>query len=163
VALLSAAGYRVTAASRQRDKEAWLRALGAAAVISSEEVLDDSSKPMVRGRWAGAVETVGGPLLESILRSTQHRAVVTCCGMIGGVGISTNIFPFILRGLTLIGIDSAECPLALKKEIWERLASEWKPEQLGTLRTEIALAEVPEHIALMKEGSTVGRVVVNHP
>ena len=163
VSLLAAAGYQVTAATRQEDHVDWLTSLGASAVISTDEVLDDSGKPMLRPRWAGAVETVGGPLLESILRSTQRRAVVTCCGMIGGTAISTNIFPFILRGLTFVGIDSAECPMAMKKEIWGRLATDWKSAHFDVLRETILLENIPERIARMKQGQTRGRVVVTHP
>ena len=162
VLLLAEAGYEVVACTRQSDKEDWLQDLGASGIVSPDEVLDESTRPMLKGRWVGAVDTVGGPLLESILRSTHHRAVVTCCGMIGGTAVSTNIFPFILRGLTLVGIDSAECPMDMKHEIWRLLSTDWKTEKLAALTTRVALKDLPNHIEAMRTGQTIGRIVVVH-
>ena len=160
VALLAARGFEVVAASRDPEKARWLRELGAADIVDANELVDDSGKPMLKGRWAGAVETVGGPVLESLTRSMMHRGVLTCCGMIAGTRLHTNVFPFILRGLTLVGIDSAECPRDLKERLWHRLAGEWAPPTLDPLRREISLEDVPDAIRDMLDGNSRGRVVV---
>ncbi|MDF3130699.1 YhdH/YhfP family quinone oxidoreductase [Kiritimatiellaeota bacterium B1221] len=160
VALLAAAGFEVVAASRDPQKAAWLIELGAKRIIPAEELTEDSGKPMLKGRWAGAVETVGGPTLEVLTRSMMHRGVITFCGMITGIELKTNVFPFILRGLSLIGIDSAECPIDQKKELWQKLATDWKSEKLEALCREISLEETPEALSNMVKGSTRGRTVV---
>ncbi len=160
VALLAAAGFEVVAASRDPQKAAWLIDLGAKRIIPAEELTEDSGKPMLKGRWAGAVETVGGPTLEVLTRSMQHRGVITFCGMITGMELKTNVFPFILRGLSLIGIDSAECPLPMKKELWQKLAGDWKSDKLEALCREIRLEDTPVALADMAKGKTRGRTVV---
>ncbi|MGA0332707.1 MAG: YhdH/YhfP family quinone oxidoreductase [Kiritimatiellia bacterium] len=160
VALLASAGFTVVAASRNPQQAAWLIDLGASRVIPAEELVEDSGKPMLKGRWAGAVDTVAGKTLEVLTRSMQHRGVITCCGMITGTELNTNVFPFILRGLSLIGIDSAECPMPLKKALWTKLGAEWKSDKLEALCREITLEETPEALAGMLAGSTRGRTVV---
>jgi putative YhdH/YhfP family quinone oxidoreductase len=162
VSLLAQSGYEVAACTRQESQTDWLKCLGAERVIAPEDVRVETDRPLVQGRWAGAVDTVGGALLESILRSTRHRGVVTCCGMIGGAELNTSIFPFILRGVTLAGIDSAECPMAIKKEIWHRLSTEWKPARLEDLQTVVPLSELLHQVGLMRDGQTRGRVVIEH-
>lgn len=162
VALFSQAGYRVVAATRNPDRAQWLKEVGAADIISVDEVLDDSPKPLRKGRWAGAVDTVAGKTLESILKTTEHRGVITICGMITGSDLNTSVFPFILRGVSLVGIDSAECPLGMKRDIWELLSTVWHPgPHLETLATEISLQDVPEHLEAMMAGKTRGRTLVN--
>ncbi len=160
VALLARAGYRVVAASRRPADADWLRGLGAAELIDAATLLEDSGKPMLRGRWAGAVDTVGGKTLEVLTRSMQHRGVLTCCGMITGAQLHTNVFPFILRGLTLIGIDSAECPLSMKKEIWHLLGTDWRFDAPAAMMREIALADAPGALGAMLSGASRGRMVV---
>lgn len=160
VALLASAGFTVVASSRDPQHAAWLIDLGASRVIPAAELLEDSGKPMMKGRWAGAVDTVAGKTLEVLTRSMQHRGVITFCGMITGIELHTNVFPFILRGLSLIGIDSAECPMPLKKALWQKLATEWKSDKLETLCREISLEEAPAALAEMINGKTRGRTVV---
>jgi putative YhdH/YhfP family quinone oxidoreductase len=160
VNLLAAAGFTVVAASRDPQHATWLIDLGAARVIPSEEMLEDSGKAMLKGRWAGAVDTLAGKTLEVLTRSMQHRGVITFCGMITGVELNTNVFPFILRGLSLIGIDSAECPMPLKKALWQKLGREWKSENLEALCREITLEEAPAALQDMLNGKTRGRTVV---
>ncbi len=163
VALLAAAGHRVVAATRDPAKAEWLRGLGAAELISSETLLEDTGRPLLKGRWAGAVETLGGRTLSVLTRSMRHRGVITCCGMITGDELRTSVFPFILRGLTLVGIDSAECPMDMKREIWERLDGEWRPADLEALAQEIPLAAAADALAAMRGGVTRGRTVVRIP
>lgn len=160
LALLARAGFNVTASSRQPEKASWLLDIGAADILPAEQVSEDNGKPMLKGRWAGAVETVGGKTLEVLTRSMKHRGIITCCGMITGSELHTNVFPFILRGLTLIGIDSAECPMPMKKEIWAKLAADWKPECLDQIAREIPLSEAADALADMKSGQSRGRTVV---
>lgn len=159
VVLLSHLGYEVVAATRNPDNAAFLRDLGAAGIVDSAELIDDSAKPMLRARWAGAVETVGGPLLATAIRSTHRRAVITFCGMIAGAELTTSVFPFILRGLRLIGIDSAECPIAEKRALWARLGDAWRPPRLDALRTTEPFTAIPDQLARLERGDTRGRVV----
>lgn len=162
VALLARAGFKVVASSRSPEQATWLLDIGATYLLPATELTEDSGKPMLKGRWAGAVETVGGKTLEVLTRSMQHRGVLTCCGMITGSELHTNVFPFILRGLSLIGIDSAECPMPMKKEIWAKLAADWKlqPDILDLIATEIPLSEAATALADMKNGHSRGRTVV---
>lgn len=163
VCLLAQAGFRVAACTRKTDQEEWLKGLGAERVMGPEELRVEVDKPLVQSRWAGAVDTVGGPLLESVLKSTRHRGVVTCCGMTGGTALNTTVFPFILRGVTLAGIDSAECPIEEKKRMWGQLGGPLKPLRLEALETRISLFELAGQVERMREGRTRGRVVIEHP
>lgn len=163
VCLLAHLGYEVVAATRNPDNVEFCKSIGAREVISTSDVIDESKRPLLKSRWAGVVETVGGPLLETAIRSMQRRGVITFCGMIASSDLNTTVFPFILRGLRLIGIDSAECPLDQKVELWNRLASDWKPSKLAALRDDHGFDEVPDMIAKMKSGETRGRVVFTLP
>jgi putative YhdH/YhfP family quinone oxidoreductase len=163
VALLAAAGFRVVAASRNPENAQWLEEIGAAERIAAATLLEDSGKPLLKGRWAGAVETIGGKTLEVLTRSMQHRGIITFCGMITGSELHTNVFPFILRGLSLIGIDSAECPIEMKREIWGLLAGEWRLRCFDKLAREIPLSEAADALRRMREGVTRGRTVVRIP
>ena len=98
---------------------------------------------MLESRWAAAVDTVGGFILGTLLRSTQYRGCVTACGLVAGTALPATVYPFLLRGVTLCGIDSAKCPREPRLAIWHRLASEWKLDNLAPLRREITLGEVP--------------------
>jgi len=160
VSMLASKGYTVYAASRRPEEAEWLKDLGAAELIDASELTEDNGRPMQKGRWAGAVETVGGKTLEMLTKSMQHRGIITCCGMITGKDLNTNVFPFILRGLTLIGIDSAECPIDQKRDIWKVLGGEAKPAHLDALMHEITLSEAPDALKKMINGKTQGRQIV---
>ncbi|MCG8624300.1 MAG: oxidoreductase, partial [Proteobacteria bacterium] len=95
--------------------------------VPRDHAEDSSGKPLLAARWAGAVDTVGGTTLATLIRSTQHRGCVAACGMVGGVDLAMTVFPFILRGVTLDGIDSASCPMPERLEIWNKLAGPWRP------------------------------------
>jgi alcohol dehydrogenase len=163
VCLLAHLGYEVVAATRSPENVEFLRALGAHEIVSSSELVDASDRPLLKARWAGVVETVGGKLLETAIRSTERRAVITFCGMIGGARLETSVFPFILRGLRLIGVDSAECPLDQKVDLWCKLAGGWKPSTLSMLRDPREFDELPALVERMRSGATRGRVVVRVP
>lgn len=160
VALLSKAGFEVIAATRSESRTSFLEELGANSVVSSAELSEISKRPLLSGKYDNAVDTVGGVVLENILKLVRHRGAVTCCGMIDSADLNTSVFPFILRGLKLIGIDSAECPIAIKREIWQKLESEWRPHCLEKIATEITLEDAPNYLELMLKGKTTGKLVV---
>ncbi|MCH8045925.1 MAG: YhdH/YhfP family quinone oxidoreductase [Planctomycetes bacterium] len=160
VAILARLGYEVVAVTGKPDAHDFLRQLGAAHVIGRDEVTDDGRKPLLAERWAGGVDTVGGAVLTNLLRSTQHRGCVTACGLVAGTDLPLSVYPFILRGVTLAGIDSAQCPMAARREIWTKLAGEWKPDDLASLATRIDLSQLDEKIADILAGSIRGRVLV---
>jgi acrylyl-CoA reductase (NADPH) len=163
VALLSHLGYEVVAATRDLKQSDFLKSIGAKAVINSQECCDDSTRPLLKSQWAGVVETVGGKLLETAIRSTQRRGVITFCGMILSPNLNTTVFPFILRGLRLIGIDSAECPIEQKIEMWDLLSGPWYTPLIDQLKQVKSFHEIPQQLDLMKDGSTRGRIVFKIP
>jgi putative YhdH/YhfP family quinone oxidoreductase len=162
VAILARAGYRVTASTGKSSDEAFLRDLGAAEVIPRDGVTAGSERPMMRERWAGCVDVVGGDTLAAAVKSTRYGGAVTCCGLVGSTELPLNVFPFILRGVSLIGIDSVKCPAVTRGQIWKKLAGEWKPERLQDMTTEVSLEGLEEKIQAMLRGGIRGRVVVKH-
>ncbi len=160
ISLLAARGYHVVAASRAAEDAAWLKQLGAMEWIDSRQLLEDSGRPMLKSRWAAAVDTLAGKTLELLIRSMQPRGVIAFCGMITGTDLHSNVFPFILRGLSLIGVDSAGCPMDEKREIWNWLGAEGRPAALESLVTELRLDDVPQALAAMARGESHGRQVV---
>ncbi len=161
VGILSKIGYKVTAVSGKSDAEEFLKKLGAKEIIGREEAADDGGKPMLKGRWAGAVDTVGGDILATTLKSTDMDGTVTCCGLVASPDLPINVFPFILRGVTLVGIDSQNCPMDRRLDIWERLAGEWKLDQLEDMTRETDLENLTGEIDTILRGGQKGRVVVN--
>jgi acrylyl-CoA reductase (NADPH) len=137
VSILSNLGYSVTAVNGHNDRTDYLISLGATEVLPLEEAIDTSPKPLLDQRWAAAVDAVGGPLLETAIKYVGRHGIVTTCGNVGGADLNTSVYPFILRGITLAGIDSATTPMGLRKKIWEGLAGEWKIPNLAHITTEI--------------------------
>ena len=160
VSILSRLGYRVTAVSGRADAAAFLQSLGAAEVIDVKDASDDSGRPLLKGRWAGSVDTVGGEILATTLKSTHLHGAVACCGNVASAELPINVFPFILRGVTLYGIDSQNCPMPARRKVWERLAGEWKIDHPEGLVTEIGLQELDGAIQKMKERRHRGRTIV---
>ncbi len=163
VSLLCHLGYRVVAASGKEADHTFLHTLGAADIISREQVITGHERPMLKERWAGVVDVVGGTTLAAAIKSTRYGGAVTCCGLVGSIELPLNIYPFILRGVTLFGIDSVNCPTPLRQQIWHKLASEWKPPHLSQIATEIPLELLEEHISTILQGGIRGRVVVKLP
>lgn len=159
VAILAKEGFHVTAASG-KAAENFLTALGAEEIISREQASGGASRAMLRPRWAGVIDTVGGEILAKALKTTKPCGAVTCCGNVASGELPVTVYPFILRGITLIGIDAAECPLALRQTIWDKLGQEWKLPMLAELSTEISLEQLSEHIDLILQGKIKGRMVV---
>jgi putative YhdH/YhfP family quinone oxidoreductase len=161
VAMLAKAGYSVVAATGKPEAASFLESLGACEVIGREKVMDIPERPLMKGRWAGVVDTVGGPYLACALKSTLFGGAVTTCGNVASPELSMTVYPFILRGVSLLGIASAECPDDIRREIWRKLAGEWKLANPEELCTEISLAEVDACIDKMLRGESSGRILIN--
>jgi putative YhdH/YhfP family quinone oxidoreductase len=161
VALLAKAGFQVAAVSGKPAAHEFLKSLGAAAVLDRDEVLDKSNKPLLGARWAGAVDTVGGETLATLIKAMRRAGCVAACGLVGGPELHLTVYPFILRGVTLAGIDSAECPMEKRRELWAKLAGPWKPAQLESLATtSVSLDGVAEQVQKILKGQVMGRVLV---
>jgi len=160
VSILSGLGYQVAAISG-KDSAAFLKSLGAKEIIQRSEMEDSSGRPLLRSRFAAAVDTVGGTVLSTMLRSLSYGGIVTACGLVNGTDLPLTIFPFIVKGIHLAGIDSVNLPLESRPAIWESLANEWKPEGLETLVNEIGLKKLPECIGQILNGQMTGRTLVN--
>jgi len=158
IALLAKLGCPVTAVTRKEAARGRLRQLGAQEVLTPEQ-LEASEKPMLKERWSGVVDTIGGTGLEYLLKSTVAGGVVTTCGMAAGNRFSSSVFPFILRGVALAGIDSAAQPGARRTRIWERLAGDWRLD-LEPICTEIGLDGINGCVRELLAGTHVGRTVV---
>lgn len=161
VALLSHLGFEVTAATGKADQHDFLTDLGAANVVDRGEIDDDSGRPLLRPTWAGAIDTVGGNTLATLIKSTRYGGAVTCCGMVAGTDFTSSVFPFILRGVSLLGIDSVESSLTEKNRIWQLLAGEFKLDNLEAIAREVSLDEVSDELDRILQGQQRGRVVVN--
>jgi len=161
VAILAKAGYRVIAASGKSSQKDYLLSIGAADVIGREDVLLKAERPLMQERWAGVVDVVGGEMLAAAIKSTRYGGTVTCCGLVGSRELSVSVLPFILRGVSLLGIDSVQCPMELRRTVWKKLASEWKPENLETIVRECTLNNLEKEIHAILKGQLRGRVLVN--
>ncbi len=154
VALLSRAGYRVVASTGRTERADELNALGAAEVISRDELGGPPERPMLRERWAGAVDTVGGDTLASLVAGTGRHGAIAACGLAGGYSLVTTVYPFILRGVSLLGIDSNMCPNERRRLAWQRLVDSAPPELLDR----IARVEPLRDVFLLAEAILAGRV-----
>lgn len=160
VAILAKLGYHVTAVTGKQDRHDWLRRLGAKEILGREAVVDTSGRPLLPAHWAAAVDTVGGAPLATVLRSMQHRGCVAACGLVAGAVLPLSVYPFILRGVTLAGVDSAKCPRPQRLEMWERLAGAWRVDRLDELAEEVTLDQLPDRVAQILTGQIVGRTLV---
>ena len=158
--LFNKLGFDVTAITGKLDQEEYLRSLGAKNVIDRNTLDLELISPLQKPLYSGGIDAVGGKILSNLICSTSQRAAIACCGMVGGLSLDTSIFPFILRGLSLFGVDSAESLLETKKEIWENLASSWKIENIDENIKNIPLEELPNEIDEILKGNQIGRVRV---
>jgi acrylyl-CoA reductase (NADPH) len=161
VAILSKLGYRVAAVTGKPGAHDYLRKLGASEILDRQAVDDRTGRPLLARRWAGAVDTVGGNILGTILRSTRHGGCVAACGLAGGNDLPVSVYPFILRGVTLAGIDAAWGPIPLRHETWARLAGPWKLDCLDQIARFIEMDELPGKIEEILAGRVTGRYAVN--
>lgn len=161
IALLADRGYRVLASTGRPEEADYLRQLGAAEVIERTELSEPSKRPMGPERWAHAVDAVGSHTLVNVLGGTRYGGVVAACGLAQGGDLAATVYPFILRGVSLVGVDSVMAPLTRRREAWARLAVELDLAKLAAMTTTIGLAEVPGVCAAILDGRVRGRVVVD--
>jgi putative YhdH/YhfP family quinone oxidoreductase len=159
LAILADRGYEVWAATGKPDEAGRLRALGAAGILSRDEITAEG-KPLDAERWAGAVDAVGEATLPYVLRTLKRGAAVAASGNAGGAKLETTVFPFILRGVALLGMDSVPVPIARRREIWDRLATDLQPRELGVHATEVGLDDLDGALDGILAGSARGRWVV---
>ena len=160
VSILNKIGFDVVAISGKEEKIDYLKKIGATEVILRDTFNEESKKPMMGEKYAGVVDTVGGEVLANALKYVKYDGVATCCGLTSSHELNTNVFPFILRGVRLIGIDSVECKLEKKQAAWEKIASKWKVDTLDSITNEISLDEIKDAYELLLAGKAVGRYVV---
>ena len=160
VSILSKLGYNVVGATGKLEEE-MLLCLGAKKVIHRAELNDESGRPMLKGIYAGVIDTVGGQMLETALKLVRYDGCVTTCGNVAGHELHTTVYPFILRGISLLGIDSVQCPVNVRREVWSLLATEWENSKLASYTEECTLEELDEKFALILQGKLKGRTVVN--
>ncbi len=162
VSLLAKLGYEVVAVSGKADRASWLKSLGAARIMSREEALEGKERALGKPTWAGVLDTVGGNLLWNLLKSLKYGMSLAACGLVAGASIPATVFPFLLRHVNLLGIDSVQLPLAEKRRIWDRLAGEWKLEPLQSLKRPLRLETVSAALDDILAGQMVGRGVLSH-
>jgi acrylyl-CoA reductase (NADPH) len=161
VAVLAKLGYTVAAVTGKTEEAAFLNTLGASQIVSRADAADTSGRPLLKTQWAGVVDTVGGEILATAIKSTHPWGTVTCCGNVASPDLPLTVFPFILRGVRLIGIDSQNCPMDVRLKVWKQLAGGWKVDGLHDLCKEIGLDRLSENIDMILKGKQKGRVVVN--
>jgi len=160
VAILTPLGYEVWAATGKADEADRLRELGAAGILTREEVTAESSRPLESGRWAGAIDAVGAPTMPYILRTLAPGAAVAACGNAGGAAFSTTVLPFILRGVGLLGMDSVAMPIEPRRALWARLGDDLRPRALGQDVTEVTLDTLEPALDGIVAGDARGRWIV---
>ncbi len=160
VAILTKLGYSVVAVSGRPEEHDYIKSLGAVEILD-REVFAAVGKPLGKERWAGAVDVVGSQTLANVCATTQYRGVVTCCGLAGGMNFPATVAPFILRGVTLVGIDSVMCPRLERLKAWRRLSNDLDLSKLSTIGQEVGLSEVIPLARKMLNGALRGRVIVD--
>lgn len=161
VAMLAQLGYEVIAATGKPKAAEFLKNVGATEIIGREAVDDSSGRPILKPAYQGGIDTVGGNILTTVLKSLHPQGAVACCGLVASSNFSSSIFPFILRGNALFGVDSAECSMSLRQEIWQHIATDWKPANLQKVVVEeIDLEAVPSRLQKMLNGQLMGKTVV---
>lgn len=160
VALLAQQGFAVVASTGKAAAQPFLMSLGANRIIDRRELAEATARPMLKGMWAAAVDGVGGETLANVIKTLNYGGVVAAYGLVGGAELPLNVFPFILRGVSLLGIDSAQCPTQKRLLMWEKLASDWKLDNLDALAEDITLDDLDEAVDAMLQGQLQGRRVV---
>lgn len=161
VTILANLGYEVVAATGRPELHDYLRQLGASAFLRREDLVEQAEKPLVSERWGGAIDTVGGKMLAGLFPAMAYGCSVAMCGLAADHTFSTTVYPFILRGVNALGIDSAMCPVDRRKEAWKRLATTLHPDQIDAIMQIIPLEEVPKFAHAIIEGKVRGRLVVD--
>lgn len=159
VAILAKKGYRVYAASGKPEQYSWLKSLGAKRCLSREEVNDVTGRPLLSTKWAGAIDTVGGETLATLLKACGKEGNVATCGLVASHELHTTVYPFILNGVNLLGVDSAETPKRLRTDLWNKLATDFKPDRLADMGKLVELEEIPDYMEEILHGETTGRIL----
>ena len=161
VSILSTLGFNVEASTGKESEQAYLKKIGANTIVSREEVYDGKIRALGKQKWAAAVDPVGGEPLASLLSQIQYGGSVAVSGLTGGTKLPTTVFPFILRGVNLLGIDSVNCPMETRLKIWNRLATDFKPKKLEELiQQEVTLEQLPDVLPTLLKGQARGRILV---
>lgn len=159
--ILARRGYTVAASTGRASQHDYLKSLGAKVLVDRAELSGGAAKPLLAERWLGCVDSVGGPTLASVLAGLKLHGSVASCGNAGGVELSTTVLPFLLRGVNVLGIDSAQCPTPRRMTAWQRLAAEMPLDVLDSMTTDAGLADLPGLGAQILKGEIRGRVVVD--
>ena len=161
VSILSKLGYSVEASTGKESEHGYLKAIGAATIVSREDVYDGKLRALGKQKWSGAVDPVGGEPLASVLSQIKYGGAVAVSGLTAGTSLPATVFPFILRGVNLLGIDSVNCPMDTRLKVWHRLATDFKLEDLEQLvQQEITLEKLPEVLPTLLKGEARGRTIV---
>lgn len=160
VALLAHTGFRCVAATGKLDQASWLRELGAAEVIDRRELEAEPAKPLLSQRWAGGIDTVGGPILATAIKAARIGGAVAACGNAASPDLPLTVYPFILRGVSLLGVDSANCSLETRRRIWEKLAGPWRVAGLERINRVVTLDTLEPEIVRILQGRQIGHVLV---
>ena len=163
VSILAKAGYEVVAVNGVVDEKEFLLEIGAKEVISIEQATDSSGKPLLKELWAGGIDAVGGDILATIIKSTQHGGAVTCCGNVGSHDLPLNVYPFILRGVAFKSSSNDRGRMPTRLNVWNKIASDWKLDRLELLTTEIPLDGLNKRIDLILQRKHKGRTIVKLP
>ena len=161
VAVLAKLGYKVTASTGRSDTHDYLKRLGATTIIDRASIEKPTGKPLESERWAACIDAVGGGTLANVLASMKYHGVVASCGLAGGTKLDTTVIPFLLRGVSLRGLDSVMCPLLTRQTAWQRLAKDLKPELVDSMIVEAKLSDLPRLADDILAGKVRGRVVVD--
>ena len=161
VMLMSKLGKEVSALTGKPSSVDFLQSIGASNIIMRDEYMESPVKAMERPLFSSAIDTVGGSILSKMLPQISPHGVVACCGNVAGIEVNTTVFPFILRGINLCGIDSAETPIEFKESLWKKFTNEWKLDLSGSTK-EVSKEQLGEEIQIILQGGQQGRVVLNH-
>ncbi|MGE7112950.1 NADPH:quinone oxidoreductase family protein [Lysinibacillus sp. NPDC047702] len=161
VSILSTLGYQVEASTGKESEHEYLNNLGATSIVSREEVFDGKIRALGKQKWAAAVDSVGGEPLASLLSQIHYGGSVAISGLTAGTQLPTSVFPFILRGINLLGIDSVYCPMDIRLKTWNRLATDFKPANLDNfIHQEVTLQQLPDFLPILLKGQARGRILV---
>ena len=161
VAILAKLGFEVAASTGKPEAHALLKDLGATHIVDRNEFAEPEPRPLLKQQWAGAVDVVGGHTLANVIKSLNRDAAVAACGLVQSPAFEASVFPFILRGVSLLGVDSAEAPITLKTYLWDLLTQDWMPDKLDEICTEIGFDELEPALAKVLAGGMTGRYLLN--
>ncbi len=159
--ILSSLGYTIAASTGKSSEHDYLKQLGASEILSRAETSAESNRPLEKERWAGSLDSVGGSTLAYLVRTTRYGGSIAAYGNTGGTNLNTTVFPFILRAVNLLGIESVNCPMELRSKLWSRLASNYKPRNLlDMIGHEVPMEELPQALATILKGEAKGHTII---